>query len=164
VRVQKIAGQPCPEGWLLDSKGRPTTDPNTLYADPPGTILPMGGPQPYKGFGLALMVDIFAGALSGGLCSREKPITPKGNCVFLLLVNPDCFGGAQHFASEVASLAAFVRQCPLGEGAREILLPGDPERRLLAQRSAQGIPLDKENWNQLLQLADRLNVPPPPGG
>ena len=67
VRVKRIAGQTCPDGWLLDSEGRPTNDPNTLYGNPPGTILPMGGDQAYKGFGLGLMVEIFAGALSGGV-------------------------------------------------------------------------------------------------
>jgi uncharacterized oxidoreductase len=65
VRVKLIAGEPCPEGWLLDSEGNPTTDPRALYSNPPGTILPMGGDQSYRGFGLALMIDVFAGALSG---------------------------------------------------------------------------------------------------
>ena len=40
LRVKKIAGQQCPEGWLIDSEGRPTTDPATLYGNPPGSILP----------------------------------------------------------------------------------------------------------------------------
>ncbi len=40
VRVKKIAGQTVPDGWLLDSTGTPTNDPNTLYADPPGTMAP----------------------------------------------------------------------------------------------------------------------------
>ena len=85
VRVKRIAGQQCPDGWLLDSEGRPTNDPNTLYGNPPGTILPMGGDQAYKGFGLGLMVEIFAGALSGGVCIREVPINQNGNCVFMLV-------------------------------------------------------------------------------
>ena len=58
VRVKKIAGQPVPEGWLIDNEGRPTIDPNTLYGNPPGAILPMGGAQAYKGFGLGLMIEI----------------------------------------------------------------------------------------------------------
>ncbi|HVT30358.1 MAG TPA: Ldh family oxidoreductase, partial [Lacipirellulaceae bacterium] len=45
VRVKKIAGQTCPDGWLLDAEGHPTNDPNTLYGNPPGTIRPMGGDQ-----------------------------------------------------------------------------------------------------------------------
>lgn len=158
VRVKKIAGQQCPPGWLLDSEGRPTTDPNTLYGDPPGTILPMGGDQAYKGFGLALMVEIFSGALSGGVCNREKPLTQLGNCVFMQVIHPNHLGGAEHFRSEVACLLDFVRDCPRVEGCNEILLPGDPERRLLAERSKTGVPFDEGNWSQLKNLADKLGV------
>ena len=55
VRVKKIAGQAVPSGWILDPDGKPTSDPNQLYGNPPGTILPLGGEQAYKGFGLAFM-------------------------------------------------------------------------------------------------------------
>ncbi len=158
VRVKKIAGEQCPPGWLLDSEGRPTTDPNALYADPPGTILPMGGEQTYKGFGLSLIIDVFAGAVSGGLCSRETPLTPKGNCVFLMLADPEHFGGGQHFAAEVKQLVDFVRGCPRVDGVNEILLPGDPERKTMIARLADGIHLDDENWAQLTALAARLDV------
>jgi uncharacterized oxidoreductase len=161
VRVKRIAGEKCPDGWLLDSEGRPTNDPNSLYGTPPGTILPMGGNQAYKGFGLALTVEILTGALSGGVCIREVPITPNGNCVFMLVVDPAGLGGADHFAREVAGLTSFVRDCPRIDGVDEILLPGDPERRTLATRSASGIPLDDGNWNELVKLGARLNVPLP---
>ncbi|HWA98606.1 MAG TPA: Ldh family oxidoreductase [Pirellulales bacterium] len=161
VRVKKIAGQTCPDGWLLDSEGRPTNDPNTLYGDPPGTILPMGGTQAYKGFGLALMVEIFAGALSGGVTIREKPINPNGNCVFMMVVDPRHVGGREHFAAEVSQLTAFVRSCPRIDGCDEIQLPGDPEQRVLAQRSTEGVYLDDGNWRQLAELAKKLGVEPP---
>lgn len=158
VRVLKIAGKVCPEGWLIDCEGRPTTDPASLYADPPGSILPMGGAQAYKGFGLALMIDIFSGALSGGLVAREKPITPKGNCVFMMAVDPARFGGAEHFQREVTSLCDFVRGCPRVEGVEEIFLPGDPERRMMERRLQDGVPLDDGNWAELVKLAQRLQV------
>lgn len=161
VRVLKIAGKQCPEGWLLDCEGRPTTDPASLYADPPGSILPMGGAQAYKGFGLAMMIDIFSGALSGGLVAREKAITPKGNCVFMMTLDPERFGGAEHFHREVAGLTDFVRGCPRVEGCDEVLLPGDPERRVMKRRLAEGVPLDDGNWAELVKLAARLNVPLP---
>ena len=121
----------------------------------------MGGDQAYKGFGLGLMVEIFAGALSGGVCIREVPITQNGNCVFMLLLDPGHLGGAEHFAREVADLGEFVKNCPRIEGVDEILLPGDPERRTLAQRTATGIPLDDGNWQQLVKLAETLDVPVP---
>jgi uncharacterized oxidoreductase len=161
VRLKKIAKQPCPEGWLLDSHGRPTTDPETLYADPPGTILPLGGAQAYKGFGLALMIEVFAGALSGGVTMRERPINQNGNCVFIQLIDPAALGGADHFAAEVRQLAAFIRATPRIPGVDEILLPGDPERRTRAARLASGIPLDDANWAPLLARAQKLSVPAP---
>ncbi len=161
VRVKRIAGEACPPGWIIDSEGRPTTNPNDLYADPPGAILPMGGEQAYKGFGLAMMIEVFTGALAGGLCSREKPESPNGNCVFMLVARPEAFGGCEHFAEEVRRLGEFVRACPRVEGCGEILLPGDPERRTLRQRTAEGIPLDAENFAALVKLAERLQVKAP---
>jgi hydroxycarboxylate dehydrogenase B len=158
VRVKRIAGELCPDGWLLDSEGRPTNDPHTLYGKPPGTIRPMGGDQAYKGFGLGLLVEIFSGALSGGVCVREVPITQNGNCVFMQMLDPAHLGGAAHFAREVAGLTDFVRSCPRIDGVDEILLPGDPERRALANRSQHGIPLDDGNWAELTRLAARLDV------
>jgi uncharacterized oxidoreductase len=161
VRVKQIAGEEVPSGWLIDSTGEPTLDPNTLYADPPGTILPMGGDQAYKGFGLSLMIDLFSGAISGGLCARETPITPKGNCVFMMLIDPNRFGGNDIFAREVTDLAAFVRSCPRKEGVDKILLPGDPERNIARGRDRTGIPIDTANWGKLTSLAMDLSVDVP---
>ncbi len=161
VRVKKIAGVPAPEGWLLDNEGKPTTDPNTLYGNPPGSILPMGGlGQTYKGFGLGLMVEIFTGALSGGICARPVPYEKKGNCVFMMVIDPGRFGGRDCFAAEVRQLTEYVRDCPTVEGCTEIMLPGDPERRMLAKNEA-GLTFDKENFAALVKLAAELNVPTP---
>jgi uncharacterized oxidoreductase len=162
VRVKKIAGQTCPEGWLLDNQGRPTTDPNTLYGNPPGSILPLGGPgQTYKGFGLGLMVEIFTGVLSGGICARPIPYEKKGNCVFMMLIDPARFGGSDFFGSQVQQLVEHIRSCPTVEGGNEILLPGDPDRRLLAKKMAEGITLDGENFAALVKLAEKLGVAVP---
>ena len=162
VRVKWIAGEAAPDGWLIDNEGQPTNDPSVLYeSKPPGAILPFGGPQAYKGFGLSLMIDIFCGALSGGLVSREKAESPKGNCVFMLVLDPAHFGGAAHFAAEVQQLAQFVRDCPRAAGVDRILLPGDPERAMRKQRIENGISLDDGNWQKLIELAEQLGVPVP---
>lgn len=161
VRVKKIAGERCPPGWLLDSEGRPTEDPNVLYQNPPGSILPMGGAQAYKGFGLSLMIEILTGALSGGVTARPDAYPRKGNCVFVMLLDPEAFGGGRHFQCEVAQLVEYITTCPRVEGCEQILLPGDPERMALAQRLSRGIPLDEENWKALVKLADRLGVSAP---
>jgi uncharacterized oxidoreductase len=161
VRVKRIAGEQVPDGWLLDSTGKPTNDPATLYDDPPGSILPMGGNQAYKGFGLALIIEIFAGALSGGVCCRPTPINPLGNCVYMQVVDPDHLGGAKHFAQEVTRLSDFMRNCPPIDPSGQITLPGDPERAALEQRTAEGIPLDAGNWQQLVTLAEESGVSVP---
>ena len=161
VRLKRIAGEECPDGWLLDSEGRPTRDPALLYGDPPGTIRPMGGDQSYKGFGLSLMVEVFSGALSGGVCSRATPINQVGNCVYMQVLDPAHLGGAEHFAREVSGLVEFIRECPRVEGVDEILLPGDPERRSAAQKTSEGISFDDGNWSQLVKLAERLDVAVP---
>jgi uncharacterized oxidoreductase len=161
VRVKKIAGQQCPEGWLIDNEGRPTCDPNTLYGNPPGSILPMGGAQAYKGFGLGLMIEILTGALSGGNVAKTVPYPKKGNCVFILLIDPARFGGADHFQSEVRQLVEYVKSCPRVPGCEEIILPGEPERKLAQQRQREGIFLDAENWNALAKLGQQLGVQAP---
>src|SRR5262245_25696700 len=161
VRVKKIAGQPVPEGWLIDCEGRPTTDPNTLYADPPGAILPMGGAQAYKGFGLGLMIEILTGALSGGNCAKAVPYPKKGNCVFILLIDPKKFGGIDCFQSEVSQLVDYIRSCPRVEGCPEIILPGDPERRLAAQRQREGSCRVDEKWTAIVKLCQKFGVAAP---
>jgi uncharacterized oxidoreductase len=158
VRVKRIAGQSCPEGWLLDSEGRPTTDPAALYADPPGTILPMGGAHAYRGFGLALMIEILTGALSGGVCAGPELYPRKGNCVFIQLLDPARFGDGKQFSDQIRQLVTFVRACPRVEGVSQITLPGDPERQMHARRLNAGIALDPGNWQQLVELASRLEV------
>jgi hydroxycarboxylate dehydrogenase B len=161
VRVKRISGEKCPEGWLLDCEGKPTTDPNSLYGTPPGSILPMGGEQAYKGFGLALMIDIFAGAITGASCAREKPVTPLGNAVFMMILDPAAFGGAEHFKTEVELLIETIRNTPRIEGVSKITLPGDPERENHQRLSRDGVEIDDENWAALLAMAQKLSVPVP---
>ncbi len=164
VRIKRIAGQPVPAGWILDPDGNPTTDPNQLYGDPPGTILPMGGDQAYKGFGLSFMIEMLCGALSGGLCAFPDPPPPMGNCALFIIMDPAQLGGCDHLNRQVAGLEDYVRSVPLKDGVDSIMLPGDPERRAMKQRLEDGIPLDQGNWSALLDLAHSLDVEPPKVG
>ncbi len=161
VRVKRIAGEKVPPGWILDADGNPTTDPNRLYGDPPGTILPMGGDQAYKGFGLAFMIEMLAGGLSGGRCSHPGAPPPAGNDVLFLVLAPEQLGGSGHLAAQIADLEPFVRGTARRHGFDKITLPGDPERGLLAERMKNGIPLDDGNWTELVKLAGTLEVSVP---
>jgi uncharacterized oxidoreductase len=162
VRVHFQKGEPTPEGWLLDHAGKPTTDPNVLYADPRGTILPFGGPQAYKGFGLGLLLDLLAGGLSGGRCSNPSdPLPGVGNTVLFAVFDPAAFGGLDCFLAAADGLTAYVRGCPPTDPACPITLPGDPERTSRAARQKSGIPIPDGTWALLMKAASEFKVPLP---
>ncbi len=162
VRVHHQKGEPVPDGWLLDSEGNPTNDPSQLYAEKAGSIRPFGGSQEYKGFGLGLLMDVFAGALSGGECSRpDRPMPGLGNCATIVLFDPKWFGGLETFLTNVSGLEEFIRTTPLAPNSNEITLPGDPERRTFAKRSQEGIAIPDGTWKLLTDLATSLGVAVP---
>ncbi|HWE38609.1 MAG TPA: Ldh family oxidoreductase [Isosphaeraceae bacterium] len=162
VRVYYIDGRrPVPEGWLLDHEGKPTTDPASLYEPPVGTLLPMGGAQAYKGFGLSLVLDMLAGGLTGGRTCHPDPAPVRGNNVVFVALEPDLFAGRDALVREATTLADHVRACPRAEGVEAILLPGDPERRALRQRSTSGITLPDAHWAKLAEVARGLGVAVP---
>jgi uncharacterized oxidoreductase len=159
VRVYFQKGEPTPEGWLLDHAGNPTTDPGVLYTEPRGTILPFGGPQTYKGFGLGLLLDLLAGGLSGGRCSNpDAPMAGIGNAAVFTVFDPKAFGGTEKFLAETTGLTNFVRACPPADPAKPITLPGDPERAMKAARLAAGIPIPDGTWALLVKTAGELGV------
>jgi uncharacterized oxidoreductase len=122
----------------------------------------MGGDQAYKGFGLAYMIEMLSGSLSGGSCALPAAPPPIGNCAMFVVWNPEFFGGGiDHTLKEVARLEKYVRDVPLVAGFDGIQLPGDPERRVAAQRRELGIPLDDGNWKALMDLAEQQGVTPP---
>src|SRR5262249_36924589 len=125
------------------------------------SILPMGGSQAYKGFGLGLVLDVLAGGLTGGHVSRAASPPAKGNNVVFLALDPARFAGQGALIREATQLADYVRGCPEGEGVGTILLPGDPEGASLELRSANGIPIEEAHWARLTELANRLHVAEP---
>lgn len=139
-RVAMGKGQEMAPGLLLDPQGEPTRDPGVMFQDPSGALLPLGG---HKGFGLALMCDVLAGALASAM-----PGTPSHqdsgrvmNNMFAIVFDPARGGNAQ-WAADLDDLVAYVRDTPTAPGAEAIQMPGEPETRTRRQRLADGIPLD----------------------
>ncbi len=159
VRVYFQKKEAAPAGWLIDADGRPTTDPSVLYQEPRGTILPFGGTQAYKGFGLGLLLDLLCGGLSGGACSNPTfPLAGQGNAAMFVLFNPALFGGVEHFLKETDGLTTYVRSCPTAAGAGAITLPGDPERMAKEKRLVSGIPVPDGTWELIAKAAGELKV------
>jgi LDH2 family malate/lactate/ureidoglycolate dehydrogenase len=159
VRVKRNRKEQLPQGWCLDANGNPTTDPNAIYGDPPGTILPVGG---HKGYSLALMVEVLAGILARGGYSREKP-GPLLNGMFMVVVDIRRFVEPGTFRAETDDLIRYLKTSPPVSGVDQILTPGEPEAITEAKRRQSGIFVEDQTWGQILQVARELGVAIPAG-
>jgi len=126
-------GKPIPEGWTLDSEGNSTTDAD---AGLKGSMAPSGG---YKGVGVAMMVEVFAAALSGAtLGIHASPFSgtaggPPKTGQFFIAIDPGVNGG---FAERIANLIGAVRD---QEGAH---LPGDGRGSARSKAMVDGVPVN----------------------
>lgn len=162
VRVAMLSGQEVPLGWIQDAEGNPTTDPKAITTDPPGTLLPLGGDQSYKGFGLGVLIDILTAGLAGGSTPPADEGELETNNVLLVVWNPDMFFGSQHLLAQADKLVREIRETPRKPGVDQIRLPGDGGREKRSVRLREGISLPGENWTKLMELGERLKVAPPP--
>jgi uncharacterized oxidoreductase len=165
ARVARNKGVPLATDLLIDGDGQPTTDPWDLYGgDPPGSrpagaLLPLGGAQGHKGFGLSMAVELLAGALSPAGTTRPDA-TQGGNSIFMLALDPNRLGGADHFTTSIAGLVDYVKTPPFREGVSEVMTAGEPERRRMAERLARGIELDDATWGEIVGAGLAVGVDP----
>ncbi|KAK9679661.1 Malate/L-lactate dehydrogenase [Popillia japonica] len=114
IEIARRKGIPIPEGWAQDKDGRTTTDTNIAMA-PTSCLMPLGGSETnsgYKGYGLAFIVEIFAGILSGATygpnikrwLSTER-VADLGQC--FIAINPKCF--APGFEDRLSDLMNAIR-------------------------------------------------------
>jgi uncharacterized oxidoreductase len=155
IRWYRNLGLPVPTGWILDADGQPSTDPNDFYGPPRGGILPLGGPNGYKGFALGLLVEILGSALAG-LSSTDE--AREGNGLCFLVLDPSCFVPLDRFRALIDELVAYIKSSPPIDGVEEVLLPGELERRTMDQRLRSGIQLDDRTWRAILGHCARLGV------
>ena len=158
LRVSHQKGEQVPEGLIIDSEGHPTTDPGVFYKAPVGSILPLGGPMMgHKGFGLAVMIDVFCGILSGSGIARTD--LPRGaNGVWMSLISVEHFLPRDEYDAWMAQYATYVKSSRTAPGVTEILLPGEIEERRAADRAANGVSIPDETWRQIGELAGKLGV------
>jgi LDH2 family malate/lactate/ureidoglycolate dehydrogenase len=157
VRVARDRGEKAPEGWLLDSQGRPTTDPHALYQEPRGAILPLGGSAGHKGFGLAMVVEILGGILArGGYGGQGADRLSNGT--FIVVVDISAFIEPGQFRTDIAELLGYVKRAPTAPGVEAIMYPGEPEAIAQQRREREGIPLADETWRQIVALAQGLDI------
>jgi uncharacterized oxidoreductase len=154
LKVARNKGARVPDGWILDSQGRPTNDPRDFYDPPGGAILPFGG---HKGYGLAFMAELLAGALTGGGCSREGRTRLEQN-MLSIFIDPARLRGQDELSAEIQSYIAFVKSSRPLEPGGEVLVPGDIEERNRVERSRAGIEVDETTWRQIVATARSCQV------
>jgi LDH2 family malate/lactate/ureidoglycolate dehydrogenase len=139
IRRAARRGEDIPLGWALDQEGNPTTDANVALD---GSMAPIGGP---KGSGIAILMDIFSGALSGAAFGgevgdqyKEKKPQNVGHC--FIAIKPDVFMSAEAFRARMDTLVQRVHGIAPAPGFKEVLFPGEPEHRLSETRKVEGIP------------------------
>jgi uncharacterized oxidoreductase len=152
VMVARNKGVRLPEGCLIDRHGKPTTDPNDLYAG--GALLPFGG---HKGSGLAIVTDLLAGALTGAGTSQRRE-TELVNTMCGVYVDPGRLPHRAAFDAEVDAFVDWVKASPPADPDGEVLLPGDIERRTRAHRLTHGIPLDDTTIGEIAEAAVSLGM------
>ncbi len=161
IRRAERRGEKIPLGYALDAQGRPTTDPKAALAG--GVVLPIGE---HKGSGLSLFMDIFGGVISGanfgGDVGDQYKTFDRAQDVghFFLAMKPNLFVSEQDYRARIDTLAERVRAVPKAEGFDEILLPGEPEERIEAERRRTGIPYAAAEVAALQDEARKAGIQP----
>jgi LDH2 family malate/lactate/ureidoglycolate dehydrogenase len=159
VLLARRAGQPVPEGWLLDAAGHATTDPTALGEG--GSFDLLGGEAArHKGYGLALMVDALSMLAGGGSGLWQSTGGPTGDWVhgqWFAVWRLDLFIDPDEFAAEMRRVADHVRDVPSTTGER-VLLPGQRRANCRADRIAHGIPLPQGTVERLEVLGSEVGA------
>ncbi len=161
LKLARKRGEKIPLGWATDARGVPTTDPHAASLD---HLLWFGG---HKGFGIALLVEILAGVLTGSCFGRHeytaselsgRDRVAKG-FVFVAL-DPDRFIGSDELRKRIDALIRDVHASEPAVGFERVCVPGEIEYRCQQERSARGVPLAPELVAELEGFASQLGLGP----
>lgn len=157
VRVAWHRGETLPDETLLDGAGEPTCDPNAMFMEPSGALLPIGA---HKGYGLAVICEVLAGLLSGG--GTLAPSNPRPgailNNMLSIVFDPARLTEAGPFAAGLEELVDYLKASPPRDATQPVLVPGEPEQQIRARRLSEGIPLDEGSWQELREAGAKVGV------
>jgi len=164
VEIALRKGTPMPQGWVLDNEGKPVTDPTKVKFGSGGGLLPLGGtPQMggYKGFGLAIAVDILCGILSGSAASllvQRRPEDDSGGDHFFGAIRIDGFLPIDQFKKAMDKMIEAIGNLPTLPNCKEVLVAGGYEAKIEKDRRANGIPLHPKVIQELQELAKEVGI------
>ncbi len=154
IRVALNRGTTVPPGCIIDNDGLPTIEPARFYGSPPGAILPIAG---HKGYGLGIIAEVLAGALTGGGCS-DPNVKRVANGMLSVLIDPGRMRDMGEFAADIERFIEFVRSSRTVSPDGEILMPGELEERTRQSRMSQGINLDDKTWSEIREACGMVGL------
>jgi LDH2 family malate/lactate/ureidoglycolate dehydrogenase len=159
VLQAKLSGKRLPEGWGVDSEGRPTTDPDEVLGS--GSLTPIGG---YKGSGLSMAIDSILGSLTGGAHSHGivgiMSATASGNVThFFSALRVEALMPLSQFQATANAFCGFLRTSPKSAGVERIWMPGEMEYERAKDHLKNGIPLVEERYAEMAALAKEIGIP-----
>jgi len=159
IRMAALEGKKIPLGWALNQQGQPTDDPEEAMAKL--LLTPLGG---HKGYGLAVVMDILAGVLTGSAFGRrvnswlsQSSERQKVGHLFVVL-NIETFMPVAEFKEKVDRMIREIKSTPLAKGFERIYLPGEIEFEKKAEYLKTGIPLPIELIDKLRELGKELHL------
>ncbi|MEX2168657.1 MAG: Ldh family oxidoreductase [Pirellulales bacterium] len=168
IEMYGQAGRPLPTGWACDAGGKPTTDPLAARV-----LLPLGGTPElggYKGAGLAMMVSIFSGVLSGAWSYMENSLDDTSQPDrydqptmghFFAAIRIDSFQPLEQFRCAMDAMIDALHAAPPTDPNQTVCYPGEIESATAAERAKQGIPINDRLFDELRGLAEHLDVEMP---
>lgn len=151
-------GVPIPEGWAVGAEGEPLTEPPSDRGEhwsqnPLGNTREQGA---HKGYGLAVMVDILCGVLSGG--GYSYMIGSGNNMSWTMAIDVSAFRPVDEFKSMMDDMIRELRATPPEASADAVMVAGDPERETMADRETNGIPILETQHEEMVALARRIGA------
>jgi len=170
IKVYKLNHKPVPPGWVVDGDGKTVTDETeafgSVFERPDGGITPLGGTRDlgsHKGYGLAVMVHILAGTLSGGSFSplrnrTQRPSDPHNIGHFFMAIDPRAFRAEGQFEDDLDQVIDVLHGAKRADPSQPVLVAGDPEMATRAERLEQGVPIPDDLTAQLRDVAKLAGV------
>src|SRR5438094_938504 len=169
VEVYNRLGKPMPHGWAVDETGRSSTDPkrvlDALANRLGGGLLPLGGEGEelggHKGYGLALMVDVLSGVLSGAATGLQVYADEKQPNVghFFMALDPAAFRPLDEFRRDMDRRARELKDSPKAHGQDRIYVHGEKRFARMEKYRQEGIPLDPKVVENLKTIGGDLRLP-----
>jgi L-2-hydroxycarboxylate dehydrogenase (NAD+) len=173
IEVYDRLDKPLPSGWAVDKTGLPATNArailNDMFHRAGGGIMPLGGDgelfSGYKGYGLAIMVDILCAVLCGAPFGPgvADTATSSGRVShFLGAIRVDTFRDPDAFRQDMDRLLRGLRECPPAEGAERVYFAGQKEFEAEDESLQRGAPVLSKTYDQIKGIGDRFDIAPPP--